>query len=202
MKALEVFEGSCYTSRFTWLFYGDVNQRRIDYIKARVGALSLGQKPEPSKCVSTQILLSSRQVAAPTSRHDESTTRILRLPFPTMFTPVPHMYEGTSMAMGRRGSGPRTSSGPMGRSLGTSITLIRCRGTGTTPPSPQQHTPRQRSRTRPRSSSTQPTTSPTTITTSQSSPRSLYRHSIARQPSGTVFEDTPFIAARRTRRGV
>jgi len=48
-KALEAFETKCYTSRMTWLFYGDINQRRIDYVKARIGVLSLGQKPDITK---------------------------------------------------------------------------------------------------------------------------------------------------------
>jgi len=47
--ALELFEAKCATSRLTWLVYGDINQRRVDYVKARVGSLSIGQKPDKSK---------------------------------------------------------------------------------------------------------------------------------------------------------
>ena len=47
--ALELFEAKCATGRLTWLLYGDINQRRVDYVKARVGALSVGQKPDKSK---------------------------------------------------------------------------------------------------------------------------------------------------------
>jgi len=46
--ALELFESKCATPRLTWLLYGDINQRRVDYIKARLALLSLGQKPTKS----------------------------------------------------------------------------------------------------------------------------------------------------------
>jgi len=49
VKALELFEGSCSTGTMIWLMYGDVNQRRVDYVKARVGLLSLSQTPDKSK---------------------------------------------------------------------------------------------------------------------------------------------------------
>ncbi|KAL1528088.1 hypothetical protein AB1Y20_009454 [Prymnesium parvum] len=48
-KAIETFENHCSTSRLTWLLYGDINQRRIDYIKGRIGSLAMGKKPDKSK---------------------------------------------------------------------------------------------------------------------------------------------------------
>jgi len=48
-QALEAFESKCYTPRMTWLFYGDINQRRIDYVKARIGVLHKGHKPDITK---------------------------------------------------------------------------------------------------------------------------------------------------------
>lgn len=48
-KALDLFENKCYTGRVAWLFYGDINQKRIDFIKARLDTLSKQQKPDASK---------------------------------------------------------------------------------------------------------------------------------------------------------
>ena len=62
MMAIEIFETHCGTSRMTWLMYGDINQRRIDYVKARIGALSLGQNPSPSlaACLHASLLIRPR----------------------------------------------------------------------------------------------------------------------------------------------
>merc|ERR1712110_17186 len=37
------------TGRLTWLFYGDVNAKRLEYMKARVGELSQRQRPDLQK---------------------------------------------------------------------------------------------------------------------------------------------------------
>ena len=44
-QAIGIFETRCYTPRLTWLWYGDINQKRIDFVKARVAALAESKKP-------------------------------------------------------------------------------------------------------------------------------------------------------------
>mmetsp|Transcript_42592 Transcript_42592/g.117900 ORF Transcript_42592/g.117900 Transcript_42592/m.117900 type:complete len:221 (-) Transcript_42592:175-837(-) len=44
-QAISIFETRCYTPRLTWLWYGDINQKRIDFVKARVDALTESKKP-------------------------------------------------------------------------------------------------------------------------------------------------------------
>ena len=39
-KALDVFTNKFYTSRITWLIYGDINQKRIDFVQARIDTLN------------------------------------------------------------------------------------------------------------------------------------------------------------------
>lgn len=47
-QGLEMFE-ALPTSKVTWLFYGDVNAKRINYIKARLTDLAVEKLPDKSK---------------------------------------------------------------------------------------------------------------------------------------------------------
>jgi len=48
VQALELFEATP-TWTVTWLFYGNINQKRIEYIKARLGDIALEKPVDPTQ---------------------------------------------------------------------------------------------------------------------------------------------------------
>jgi len=65
-QALDYFT-NCPTGRVTWLFYGDINQRRVEFIKSRLGDIALGAEPDPTKYLDAngkEQHWSKRQIAA------------------------------------------------------------------------------------------------------------------------------------------
>ncbi|KAL1503188.1 hypothetical protein AB1Y20_011246 [Prymnesium parvum] len=52
-KSVHIFETKCYTPRWTWIVYGDINQKRIDFVKRRIQAAQQNEKPEVGKFLDT-----------------------------------------------------------------------------------------------------------------------------------------------------
>ena len=48
-SAIEIFESKCQISRLSWLIYGDITQKRIDFINSRLAAIAKEETPLKGK---------------------------------------------------------------------------------------------------------------------------------------------------------